>query len=201
MLVGLYLIIPVLTKWIQSASEKELIYFILVWLFAQFIQFLKIDNFAINLTYFSGFIGYLVLGYYLSIKEIKQQKRISIIFILLGSIATIIGNYYFDNMVMEDYLTPNIILLATGIFLLCRNFSFHKDSFIKKIIVRISVYSYGIYLIHIVFISILSRIGINSLFISPYIGVFIVSFITLVSSMIFLELFNKIPYTKYISGI
>lgn len=204
MLIGLYLIAPILTKWIISSKIIEIEYFLLIWLFTLFITVFPFFNMSVNLSYFSGFIGYFILGYYLTNKKIDRiiSLRLSVLLIIAGGSITIIGNYFFKDRLVEDYLTPNIMILSVGMFLFIKNFTMPKVLMNNKVILKISKYSFGIYLIHVLFISILDRIfGINCLFISPYLGTFIVTIIVLLCSVVFLEIFKLLPFTKYISGI
>lgn len=71
-LIGLYLLSPVISPMLQKASKKELQFYLLLWgismcypLLAPFVE-LTVNSYGI-LYYFSGFAGYFVLGYYLHI--------------------------------------------------------------------------------------------------------------------------------------
>ena len=76
MLIGLYLYLPILSAWLQQASEKSLRLFLLLWgvtLLVSYLTQYATPNLwgtcAWNpygmLYYFAGFNGYLVAGYYL----------------------------------------------------------------------------------------------------------------------------------------
>lgn len=179
----------------------ELEYFLLIWSLTLFLGLFPAFNSVINLTYFSGFIGYFILGYYLNTKELKQGKILPIALILIGGSITVLGSYLFEDIQWKSYLSPTIVMLSTGVFLFIKNAHLPKLFAIDKLVIKISEYSYGIYLIHAVFISILSRIGVNSLFISPYIGSFILATAVIMISVMFLEVFKRLPFTKNISGL
>ena len=202
MITGLYLINPILSKWIKNSDNKEIRFYIIIWFITLFINYFPNNKIAINIQYVTGYIGYYILGYYLKLREIENRKKnyISIILILLGCAITIFGNYYFRYSKLESYLTPNIAILSCGIFLFIKGKSIKSNKLLSKLTKVISKYSFGIYLTHIVFISILNRIGINGYFISPIIGCFIVSSISMISSIILLFLMNKIPLLKNING-
>src|SRR5580698_95374 len=68
MLIGLYFFIPVIGKFVRNASEKEILYFLFVWLVVMLLAqpWLVRYNPQVDMHYFAGYIGYLVLGHYLA---------------------------------------------------------------------------------------------------------------------------------------
>ena len=78
MIFGVYLSVPIINKFIQHASEKEIEYFVGVFVLAatfyQFTWFFNIGHYF-NLNFFAAPIGYLVFGYYLSVKDFKIDSR------------------------------------------------------------------------------------------------------------------------------
>ena len=210
MIIGLYLFIPIIGKWVRNATEKELLYFLGIWgcvliLDQPVISKIKPD---IDLSYFSGFLGYLVLGHYLKIKSFGstcQTNTIALILIGLGLASTILGtflvHFYTNNYVSTFYepLSPNILLYAMGLFILMKN----KDiSSLPAISIRnfISKYSYGIFLVHIMVLSKLDDFNIRWNFINSIIGIPITVFTILIISALIVFIVNKLPFGKYISG-
>lgn len=90
MILGVYLFIPIINKFIENSNIKELEYFVIVILIGSlFYQITLYFNIAhyIDLNFFIGPIAFVILGYYLSKKEfnLSTNKIIviaSIIFIL-----------------------------------------------------------------------------------------------------------------------
>jgi len=210
MIIGLYLFIPIIGKWVRNASEKEILYFLSIWLFTvvfsqPVIEKLKPD---IDLSYFSGFVGYLILGYYLTIKSFKNKRQLNIVaalFLLGGWLSTIFGTYlvlHFKHEYVSTFyecLSPNIFLFAMGIFLLLKD----KDISNKMLVpIRnfICKYSYGIFLVHVLVLFTIEDFGINWQLINPIIGIPITILICLVISSAIIFVVNKLPYGKYISG-
>jgi surface polysaccharide O-acyltransferase-like enzyme len=68
MLIGIYLLLPVMQRWVAGADRRNLEYFLLLWLVALFASrpFVAAYLPDFNLVYFSGYVGYPVLGYYLN---------------------------------------------------------------------------------------------------------------------------------------
>lgn len=70
-LVGLYLLVPVLSPWLQQAGEKEERFYLILWAvslcYPMLSQYLYVDNgTGGTLYYFTGYVGYFVLGHYLN---------------------------------------------------------------------------------------------------------------------------------------
>ena len=159
MIIGIYLFIPIIGKWVRVSTEKEILYFLSIWLITLFLTYPSISENKLNidLTYFTGFIGYLVLGYYLSTKTFGNKKRtdiISIFLIVSGIVITIVGTYLFSlkekkfNSVFYEYLTPNILMVSVGLFLFIKNRQDFKSEVLLTIRNFINKFSYGIYLVH-----------------------------------------------------
>lgn len=68
MLIGIYLLLPVLQRWVAMAGRRDVEYFLILWLVALFAaqSFVAAYLPDFNLVYFSGYVGYPVLGYYLN---------------------------------------------------------------------------------------------------------------------------------------
>ena len=72
MLIGLLLFIPILNKWIKHCTEKEILYFLGIWLISITVGNQLVENYIneyLKLAHFSGYAGCLVLGYYLANAE------------------------------------------------------------------------------------------------------------------------------------
>lgn len=209
MIIGLYLFFPILIKWIQNSNKNEIKYFIFIWAITILIQLPIFNNAlpAVELTYFSGFIGFPVLGYYLNKYNIySKNKLFSISMIFIGIIITMFGTYlvtvennFFQDGFFYSYLSPNVVTTSIGIFLLLKNLI----NFSKNIILILSFfakYCYGIYLIHILVLSVLEKFGIYHSFISPLFGIPITSILCLFISTSIIWFVDIIPLGKYISG-
>ena len=75
MLIGLYLVTPIISPWLQQASKRELEGYLGLWIITTFLPYIHLVypevlgeafwNDTPLLYYFTGFIGYFILGYYL----------------------------------------------------------------------------------------------------------------------------------------
>jgi surface polysaccharide O-acyltransferase-like enzyme len=210
MIIGIYLFIPIIGKWAQNCLDKEILYFLAIWLFTIFLNQPIISKFkpGIDFTYFTGYLGYLILGYYLSRKSFNNQVKasiISIIIIALGIVITILGTYIGSNHKgafydpFYNYLSPNVLIVSIGVFILFKN-EYNYNTKYFKISNFISRYSYGIYLVHIIVISLLYKLGLYWNSLNPIIGIPLTTVLCLVISGGIIYLINKLPFGKYISG-
>lgn len=207
MILGVYLFVPIINRWTRTAPKKEIYYFLSIWLLITFIGlpgFNKLFT-RIDFRYFSGFIGYLVLGYGLTKANISENKRLFLLLLLAGNILTIVLSYFisasqgkFDGM-FYHYLTPNVILSSVGLFLWIKNTTIHHPLVAKGIAV-ISKYSYGIYLSHIFSLGLMSQLGLTINIENTIFYVVTNSIICLLLSLLITFLISKIPYGKYVSG-
>ena len=127
-IIGIYLIFPVYSKWIKNCDSKEILYFLCIWflLIVMNIPFCKKFIPNINLTYFSGYIGYPILGYYL-MENSSKYKKIAIPFIIIGISITMFGTYFLSNWkgyiheAFYEFLSPNVLMTSIGVFIIGTN--------------------------------------------------------------------------------
>ncbi len=166
MIFGVYLSVPVINKFIQNASTREIEYFLVIFVvgavFYQFALFFKIGHYF-NLNFFLAPIGYLVLGYYLSIRNFKMDsKKLIILMLIVFLAATFVKmletgavvpkNFALDyaatqSPVLSSWVDVSIfeILQAGSFFIILKHLNFGH---FRKVIVSISNLSYGMYLIN-----------------------------------------------------
>ncbi len=123
-------------------------------------------GFNIDLYYFSGYVGYVILGYFLSTINLVESKFFRtklIILFIVGFFINFYETYHFSvNSNMFDgsfyeYLTPNVLLTSISVFLFCKSYNL-KNHLIKKLFFLIDNYSYGIYLTHILILIVLRKL-------------------------------------------
>ena len=210
MIIGLYLFIPVIGKFIRHCSNIELFYFLGIWFLTLLLHFPKIGSYFpnLNLGYFSGYLGYLILGHVLAnVIEINSRKTmiIAIVFTLAGLVITIFGNammhYKGGEEVFFDYLTPNVAIFSAGVFMLVKSM---REATVNKRIafVRdlIGKYSYGIYLIHLLTLGVILKLGISGHFIHPILGIPLTTLLCTGLSLTIIAVLSKIPYIKQVAG-
>ena len=220
MLIGLYLFLPVINSFIREYKIRGCEFFLAFWLLTiilNSIGYYPIEN--IELRYFSGFLGYMVLGWYLSNKEFRlSDKSLMIIGALLFIISTLFSFYATNHSLTIGTVYKLSIVLAlqaTGLYLIIKNFasysedntlsltgriySYIKNSWIGKVILSISLCSYGMYLTHYLFIWTIIETT-NIMCRNPFKWVPVTYLIVVLCSWGLIWVCSRIPYLKKISG-
>lgn len=212
MLVGLYLIMPVLNKFIRAATEREILYFLLVWLLVLLFNQPYLSRFkpVVEVRYFEGYIGYLVLGYYLTVKEFTQKHLQLLMLMLFMALVVVItiGTYqltahsYTTTTLFYEPLGPFIVCLSASIFLFFRYSSWVLPGFINQLRDFTGQYAYGVYLCHALFLYLLDLLfNISYKLCIPIVSIPLTTLVCLILSVLLTWLLNKIPVIgKYIGG-
>lgn len=205
MILGLYLTIPYLQKIIRQASIREIELFLVLWGLSMFVNYKIFYNYVpkIDLTFFSGFIGYLVLGYYLQIKSITWSAIIP----YLGYISAVLFTGFItwkvsftNNKYDPTFYNYNFFntALATAFLFIAFKISLKNKQKIPNWILIVDKYSFSIYLIHILPLNYIHP------FVSKYMSTIyvipIATILTIIISILIAYLIRIIPGGKYVSG-
>lgn len=163
MILGVYLFVPIVRKWVQNSTKQELHYFLILWAITLFINTDAAKYIpSIEVLYFSKYLGYLVLGYYLD-KHVEINRSRSALYLMLfalGVTLTLVSTSYLSitanklNITYYNYLSPNVCLMAIGLFLLGKS-SLQKTN---TVLINLDRHSYGIYLVHVLVLHYVYRI-------------------------------------------
>lgn len=211
-ILGIYFFIPILKIFIKYASENNKMYFIVLWIISvSIIPFInKISGYSINsyMPMMAGYIGYFVLGYQLA--KIKITKRIfflSFFFIVISTLITIFGTYYLSNQVnmfdgfFYEYFSVSTLIQAIAYFIFLRYIGqniLNKSTKIPHLITTLSMTSLGIYLIHPIYINILSKVEISIWNGNPIVMIPFISILTFLLSFLTIFMIQKVPIIKQI---
>ncbi|GAF04942.1 acyltransferase [Saccharicrinis fermentans] len=206
-ILGLYFTFPILSKWIKNCKEIEIRYFLIIWaiIIISNLPLISLIKPNINMMFFTGYIGFPVLGYYLDQHISLSQKHYPLLMYIIGTVITIVGTYIISKThnsfqhAFYDYITPNVILSSIGIFLFAKYLKI-DNLIVLKIINTISKNSYGMYLVHILILLLMSKIGINNSFTHPAVGIPLTTIICIITSYSAISFLKRIPWGKYISG-
>ena len=121
-LIGIYLFMPILNSFVKEYGDEALKYFLIIWFALMVLQTFHIELWEhLNLSYFTGYVGYPILGYYLANKEFKiSDKKVCIsgLIILLISLACFVYLNYIGSSAIESiYENVPMIFMTSGLFL------------------------------------------------------------------------------------
>lgn len=172
LLIGLYLYLPVFSAWVEKASERAKLMFLLAWgvtlLLPYYYQF--VSNYlwgtcswnSFGMLYaFAGFNGYLLLGHYLKNLEWSLKKTLAIgIPMFAAGYAVIFLGFrhitalpeYTDEMLelFFTYCSLNVVMMTIPVFMLAKKVKVNSER-MKKALANLTVCGFGIYMIHYFF--------------------------------------------------
>lgn len=203
-LAGLYLLTPILSRWLKSATKREVEFYLLLWGITLIYPYIKLvlninESKTGLLYYFTGYVGYFVLGYYLK-RYSQKSKPLFIIAFLLAMVipcAIYVSGIEYDFYSMLWYLSLPVALMAFCWFTVVMRFPNKRSSIIEKA----SALSFGVYLVHIF---IMRRVVWNLGFICDMPGLIqipAIMIITLLVSYLVVWLISRLPFSKYIIGV
>lgn len=204
-LIGVYLIAPIFQKWIHFSKQNDIKYFLIIWILTLFLTIPGVAIYfpKINFAYFSGFLGYFILGFYLK-KYVKWPNWISYLLILFGVAITFFGTYYFstkNNKLYDyfyEYLSLNALLVSIGVFMLFIKIE-NITTKMKPVISKLNECSFGIYLIHPFVINIFALLGAFTYSINPITDILILSLACFLLSFIVVFIIKKIKFGHLIA--
>ena len=173
LIIGLYLILPLLRLWVKKANKKYVWYFIELSMIFAFVlpQIIEIGSYycddfdvlkslenKVAVHYAYGYTIYFVLGWYLNNFVLKNKKMVYYMGII-GAFATIMGTYILSittgqALQMYSNFGLNVLLQSVAIFVFIKNRFSRETANEKEIVKVISKYSLGIYAIHALIIEV-----------------------------------------------
>ncbi|OCX54072.1 hypothetical protein BEL04_07310 [Mucilaginibacter sp. PPCGB 2223] len=211
MLIGLYLIMPVISRFVRNASQKEVRYFLIVWFLVMMIEQPYFSKYkpSLDLRYFEGYIGYLVLGHSLAFAKFKvKNMRVWMYLLFVVSLALIVCGTYLlyqhyngISTIMYEPISPSIMLIASSVFLIGKSSAPKLPQWLIKLRDFAGTYSFGVYLSHALILQLLDQQGLNYKLFNPLFSIPVTAFTCMVLSLLLVWIVNKIPFVgKYISG-
>lgn len=184
MLIGLYLFIPIFSAWIKSANQKEIKLVIILWIITTCLPYLQLaapflgyvgngGNMGLfgicdwndygTFYYFSGFIGYLLLGYYLFKYPLNWSwtKTFAIatpLFIVAYAITLggflFTQKYYPENFsnleIIWSFTSINVLAMTFAVFIIFQKMELRPSKTLKTG----ANLTYGIFLCHFFFVQV-----------------------------------------------
>jgi len=224
-LISLYLIIPVVSPWLERASAKDELTFIGLFAFSTLIPWLHrfvsdelwgecFWNGYTMLWYCSGYLGYLVLAHYIRRHlQWSRGKRLKV-----GALCFLVGaaftgwsfwwkgvpNQLIETPMLEwswEFCTPNVLMATFGAFLL---FSCIEQKEAPSLVSGLSKLSFGMYLMHLFFLAPIAAYFVNGNQADPLIPVGlaipVIAILTFICSAFVSKLISLVPGSKWVIG-
>ena len=224
-LISLYLIIPVVSPWLERASAKDELIFLGLFGVSTFIPWIHrfiapelwgecFWNGFTMLWYCSGYLGYLVMAHYIRYHLNWSRRRK----LIVGSICWFIGAAFtgwafwykgvpggpIDTPTLEwawEFCMPNVLIASFGAFLL---FSCIRCKTTPKFISGLSKLTFGMYLMHMFFLSPIARLFIGGSVAEPLVPVWLaipcIAALSYICCAVTTKLLSFIPGSKWVIG-
>lgn len=224
-LISLYLIIPVISPWLERASARDERIFLGIFAFTTIIPWLQrlvtpelwgqcFWNRYDALWYCSGYLGYLVMAHYIHVHlqwSRPKRLRIGTICFLIGAAFTAWSFWFrgtpgqlIETPLLEwswEFCTPNVVLATFGAFLL---FTCIEQKEAPKWITATSKLTFGMYLMHLLFLAPISQAIIAGDPANPSIPVWgaipLIAVLSYICCAVTTKLLSLIPGSKWIIG-
>ena len=214
MILFLYLFVPFLGKGLQKLNLSVISSVLLVWV----VLTVACKSIPLNMYSWSGdygskllgyvlYSGYMVLGYYLvklPVCTAKTRFSAALIFLLTVAVSAFFTYLFSKNnhkldLTMYSYLGVNTIIQSIAIFMLVKDLTV-ENRHLYQTFETVSKYSYGIYLVHIIIISIMFDHGIYWAIAHPLISLPVITLMVLVCSFAIIYVFRILPGGKRVTG-
>lgn len=210
-LLAIYLVTPILSRWLINAQKKEVKLYLCLWgvtLLLPYIDIIGVDISNVEnktgvLYYLSGFLWVAVLGYYCRTYVRINHWRwwhtaVAILIVLSPALPFFIKHY--TGEVISSSLTINSMATTALAFVIFQQYAIKvRGGHLRFIINTVSQYSFGIYLSHMVlmypFCHWIAQFKIHYALQIP-LTVIIVGF----GSFVISYCLNKLPFGKYLIG-
>ena len=228
MLIGLYLVIPIISPWLNQATQKEVKVFLMIWGFTMLLPYIKmfaptvgyLGNYGSmdllgvchwnpygTFYYFSGFIGYLVLAYYLKKYPLNWSWNRTLItaiplfitgflityygFIAIGEIYP--GNYEYLE-ILWYFSGINVFMMTIAIYLVIQKINYKRYEVVNKV----AGLTLGIFLCHFFFVQVAYDLLYPILNIPPYLKILVIALAVFTVSTGIVWCLSRNKYTRKI---
>ncbi|MBD2751567.1 acyltransferase [Spirosoma validum] len=184
MLIGLYLFMPIISAWLKQASRRDIQWFLGIWIVSMCLPYLRMLAPLLGYTgnygntgllgvcdwnpygtfyYFSGFLGYLVLAYYLVHYPLNwswsRTLSVTILLFTIGYAVTSGGfiltqNYFpgsYANLEIIWYFSGiNVFLMTFSVFVIVQKIRINPSPLLAKV----AALTFGVFLSHFFFVQV-----------------------------------------------
>ena len=209
-LLGLYLVAPILSRWLQAASRQELEFYLVLWCISLCYPLLKyvVDINTSNsgiLYYFSGYVGYFVLGYYLKTYPERLSWKFCFPALVIAIVVPVICKLQYIEVDFYDlfwYLSIFVVIQCVCWWkAICRIKQSAIGEKVAHCIIELSKMTFGIYLVHIFIMRyVLWHCDFILSIENYYLQTAVIIVLTFVLSVLCTYLIGLLPKSQYIIG-
>lgn len=207
-LMGFYLIAPIMSVWLKNTSRRWVEYALVLWALSTMIPYASYyvefpqDIHDTMLSPFVGYLGYMLLGYYLYRYPLHEESRryrlIAWTVLILLAVALPTRLYFFTEKygltyMLYDDLHINVVAYMAIYFVLITQVK-SLPKWIEKGVSRLAKLSFGIYLCHT---AIFEYVVIPNFSQSQW-AIFIAPVATLLCSAVIIYLLSLTPMKRYV---
>ena len=206
-LLGLYLITPILSRFVSNASRKEILFYLILWCITLALPwFSPYSTLQLGISsplyYFAGYVGYYLLGYYLHLYKPNIVKYVPLLLVL-----PLVAKYAYvllDGQRSDDlfwYLSIPVMLMSIAWFSLFQKICESRPTHSNKRLSVISDCTFGVYLVHLfVMRNLLWKLDFV-VYDCGWIGQIIISWaLTVLISFGVVYIISFLPYSEFIIG-
>ena len=209
-LAGLYLLAPILIRWLEVASRREVRFYLLLWALSLCYPYAK-NLFDLDesdtgwIYYFHGYVGYFILGSYLSRYKLNKNELVGfwcafLVFAVFLPCMAFGFRWQVDFYSWFWYLSMSVALQCVLWWKVAERIAPYLEHF-RETITSLSKLSFGIYLVHILvmrnFLWKMSWMQESA----GIVQILVCAILTFVLSALFCWCLSKWKYSKYIIGV
>lgn len=215
MIVGIYMLLPILRSWVKNAEKKNIQYFLFLFFLLKILMFTLSafrNDFAVRylleltgreeLAMVCSYLGYFLWGYYIAHYGIgKRWHKFLYAGVIPSALLNILSDRYLSirageptGLVYDSYgLFTFVIVTALFLFFsqVMSGVSYGKRS--AAVIRELSADTLGVYVMHIGLMEILAERGIDSMTVPNIVGIPLLAFGCFVLCSFFAACLRRIP--------
>jgi surface polysaccharide O-acyltransferase-like enzyme len=168
MITGLYLLTPVFRIFISNARRSDVEYFLTLAFSITAIQHLVPGFFIAEYIGWLGYIGFYVLGYYLSAYTLSTRIRKWLYALGLAMpFVTATGTWWLSiragahDHTLFNYFSPNVVLMTAALFTWLKEFDWPafaaRNPRLHALVHRVALLSFGVYFVHVLILDVLKN--------------------------------------------
>lgn len=216
MILGLYLVTPILRAFCRGAGRGDFYWFFFLtflfafalptafklWPRAGFMPTLQLWYERLDIQLVMGYVGYYVAGWYLREYTISRLSE-ALIYVLgiIGATVTVWGTSVLSHSAgklvetLYSFFSPNVALFSAAIVVLFRYvLGVSEERSRRQRLGGVARVTFGIYLVHDLFLILLNLLGITPLSFAPVASVPLLSMLVFLCSFALAWLISWLPF-------